>query len=181
MCCMRLAGNEGRKKIAKKSLSGHHRTTLSGYIFATKALTIGKNLLSSNISSTCPHSMVPFFPLATDIDWRVWAFHQISTAFASWLRYCSDVAQRKPAKLCTMFGRLLGCYTMYIHCRGLLPPNGILPGAKCTLRTSLAFSYTVSVTARLFSSGRQPNFAALSEDATYIRQCGLHVGHWPTF
>jgi len=25
------------KKIAKKSPSGHHRTTLSGYIFATKA------------------------------------------------------------------------------------------------------------------------------------------------
>jgi len=26
-----------RKKIAKKSPSAHHRTTLSGYIFATKA------------------------------------------------------------------------------------------------------------------------------------------------
>ena len=36
-CCTRLAGNAGRKKIAKKSLSAHHRTTLSGYIFATKA------------------------------------------------------------------------------------------------------------------------------------------------
>jgi len=38
------------------------------------------------------------------------ARHQISTGFASWLRYCSDVAQRKPTKLCTVFGRLLGCY-----------------------------------------------------------------------
>jgi len=34
---MRLAGNAGRKKIAKKSASAHHRTTLSGYIFATEA------------------------------------------------------------------------------------------------------------------------------------------------
>jgi len=34
---MRLAENTGRKKIAKSSPSGHHRTTLSGYIFATKA------------------------------------------------------------------------------------------------------------------------------------------------
>jgi len=33
--------------------------------------------------------------------------------FVSWLRYCSDVAQRKPSKLCTMSGRLLGWYTIY--------------------------------------------------------------------
>jgi len=33
MCCTRLAGNAG----PKKSPSAHHRTTLSGYIFATKA------------------------------------------------------------------------------------------------------------------------------------------------
>jgi len=30
----------------------------------------------------------------------------------------------------------------YIHFRGPLPPNGILPGAEFTLRPSLAFSYT---------------------------------------
>ena len=34
---MRLAENTGRKKIAKNLPSAHHRTTLSGYIFATKA------------------------------------------------------------------------------------------------------------------------------------------------
>jgi len=37
MCCTRLAGNAGPKKIATNSPTGHHRTTLSGYIFATKA------------------------------------------------------------------------------------------------------------------------------------------------
>ena len=62
---------------------------------------------------------------------------QISTGFASWLRYCSDFAQQKSTKLCTMFGRLLG---RYVDFRWLLPPNGILPGAKFTLRGSLAFS-----------------------------------------
>ena len=35
-CCMRLAENTARKKNAKKSPSGHHPTTLSGYIFATE-------------------------------------------------------------------------------------------------------------------------------------------------
>jgi len=35
-CCTRLAGNAGPKN-AKNATFGHHRTTLSGYIFATKA------------------------------------------------------------------------------------------------------------------------------------------------
>ena len=34
--------------------------------------TIGKNLLSSNSSSTCPHNMVNFGPLAAEIDLVVW-------------------------------------------------------------------------------------------------------------
>jgi len=47
-----------------------------------------------------------------------------------------------------------------LHFWVLLPPNGILPGAKCTLRPSLALSYIGSVTTRHSISGRQPNFAA---------------------
>jgi len=69
MCCARLAGNAGPKKIAKKSPSGHHRTTLLGYIFATKARIDNrkKNLLNSNISPTCLYNMVNFGPLAAEI------------------------------------------------------------------------------------------------------------------
>jgi len=48
----------------------------------------------------------------------------------------------------------------YIHFRGLLRPEEILPGAKFTLRPSLAFCYIGSVTARHSISGRHPNFAA---------------------
>jgi len=44
--------------------------------------------------------------------------------------------------------------------RGALAPDGILPGAKFTLRPSLAFSYIGSVTARHSSSRHQRNFAA---------------------
>ena len=85
-CCMRLAGNTGRKK----SPSGHHRTTMSGYIFATKAcIDNRKKLLNINVSPTCPHNMVNFGPLAAEICWRVWAPQQISTCFASWQRYCT--------------------------------------------------------------------------------------------
>jgi len=62
------------QKWCKKSPSGHHRTTLSGYIFATKARIDNrkKNLLSSNISPTCPYNMVNFIPLAAEIVSLVW-------------------------------------------------------------------------------------------------------------
>jgi len=62
------------QKLAKKSPSGHHRTTLSGYLFATKACIDNrkKNLLSSNISSTCPHNMVNFGLITAEIDPVVW-------------------------------------------------------------------------------------------------------------
>jgi len=62
------------QKSRQKSLSGHHRTTLSGYIFATKAHIDKrkKNLLGSNISSTSPHNMVNFGPLAAEVVSLVW-------------------------------------------------------------------------------------------------------------
>ena len=62
------------QKNRQKSPSGHHRTNLTGYIFAIKAHIDNqkKNLLSSNISSTCPHNMVNFGPLAAEIVSLVW-------------------------------------------------------------------------------------------------------------
>ena len=61
------------QKSRQKSPSGHHPTTLSGYIFATKAhIDNRKKSLSSNISSTCPHNMVNFGPLLAEIISLVW-------------------------------------------------------------------------------------------------------------
>jgi len=188
MCCTWITGNTGRKK----SPSAHHRTTLSGYVFATKAYIDNwkKNLLNSNISSTCPHNMVNFGILAAEIGSVVWGTQRISTGFRSWFRYCSDVAHRRPTKLCTMFGRLLSWYMIWYIFGGLLPSDGILPGAKLSLRPSLAFSYIGSITAQYSSSGREPNFAAwykewnyrtFAEGTFHIRLGGHHVGHRPTF
>ena len=160
--------------MQKKSPKIFHLGTIAQFCRAVAlqlrhVSTIGKNLLNSNISSTCPHNM--------------------ANEFASCLRYCSDVAHPRPTKLCMMFGRLCAG-ALYIHFWGLLPPDEILPGAKFTLRPSLAFSYIGSVTARHFSSGHQPNFVAwykewnygtFAESTTYIRQGGHHIGHWPTF
>ena len=81
MCCTQLAENTGRKNHTKKLLSGHHHTTLSGYILATKARIDNrkKNLLNSNTSSTYPHNMANFGPLTAEIGWPVWGTLQIST------------------------------------------------------------------------------------------------------
>jgi len=73
MCCASLTENTRTQKLHKEPPSGHHRTTSSGYIFATKArIDNRRNLLNSNISSTCPLIMVNFGPLAAEIDWQFW-------------------------------------------------------------------------------------------------------------
>ena len=40
-----------------------------------------------------------------------------------WLRYCSDVAQQRSTKLCTMFGCFLGWYIMYTLLAALITDN----------------------------------------------------------
>jgi len=63
------------QKIAKNRPPGHHRTTLSGHIFPTKAHIDNrkKNFLStSSISSRCLDNMVNFGPLAAEIGPVVW-------------------------------------------------------------------------------------------------------------
>jgi len=91
MCCARLTENTGRKKVAKN----RHLGTIPQLCRAISSQlrqvsTIGKkNFLSSNISSTCPHNMVNYGPLAAEIVSLVGAPHVISTGFASWQRYCT--------------------------------------------------------------------------------------------
>ena len=121
MCCTRLAGNT----VRKRSPFFHHRTTLSGYIFGTKACVDSrkKNLLNSNTSSTCPNNMVNFGLLTAEICWRVWGTP------ANFNGFCVSAA--------------------LLH-------GTLVVGVSQTLRH-------------------------WTEGATYIRQGGHHVGHWPIF
>ena len=146
--------------------------------------TTGKPVKQQFIFSACPHKMTNFGPLMAETVYQFGAPQQISTGFRR-LRYCSDVAHRTPIKLCTMFGRLLGCYTMYTFSH-----DGILPGAKFALRPKSCILLFWQRYARHFGSGRQPNFATwykewnygtFTEGATYIRLGGHHVGHRPAF
>jgi len=66
---MCLAANAGAKKLP----SEHHRTNLTGHIFTTKArIDSRKKLVKQQISSTCPHNMMNFGPVAAEIDPVVW-------------------------------------------------------------------------------------------------------------
>jgi len=82
-----------------------------------------KNLLSSNVSSTCPHNMVNFGTLAAEIVSLVWGTPENFNGF-----------------------RVLAAL---LH-------GTLVVGFSQTLRR-------------------------WTEGATYIRQGGHHVGHWPTF
>jgi len=74
--------------------------------------------------------------------WHPSKFQRVSR-----LRYCSDVAQRKPTKLCTMYGRLLGP-VHYIYIFGGCCPVTEFCKVQNSLRPSLTLSYIGSVTAR---------------------------------
>jgi len=190
MCCMRLA----EKYRMQKSPKIRHLGTIAQFYRVVSwqlkhASTISKNVLSSNIPYTCPQNMADSGPLTAEIGSGVWGTP------ANFNRFCVLVSllqrRRSPEANQTLHDvwpspRLL----QYIHFRGLLPPNGTLPGAKFTLRPSLAFSYIGSVTTPHSSSGRQRNFVAWCKEWNYgtfadgvidIRLGGHLVGHRPTF
>jgi len=120
MSCTWLAANTGRKKVAKN----RHLGTIGQLCRAISSHRQSeKNLLSSNISSTCPHNMVNFGPLAAEIVSLVWGTPGHFNGF-----------------------RILAAL---LH-------GTLVVGVSQTLRR-------------------------WTEGATYIRQGGHHVGHWPTF
>ena len=73
MCETRLAENAGPKKVARN----RHLGTIAQLCRAISsqlrhAPTIGKKLLSSNMSAPRPHNMANFGPLAAEIDLVGW-------------------------------------------------------------------------------------------------------------
>ena len=139
---------------------------------------------------TCLYNIVNFGLLAAETVSLVWGTRANLTCFASWLR-CSDVAHRRPTGLCTMYGRLQGCYIIYTFPGALAPWRNF---ATCKIHftsKSCVVLYWQSywtalkqrVSAKLYGvvQGMElPNFRR-GPGATYIRLGGHHVGHRPTF
>jgi len=70
----RLAENTGRKKSSKIRHLGTIAQLCQAVSFQLRHVsTIGKKVLNSNISSTCPHNMVNFGPLTAEVGLPVWA------------------------------------------------------------------------------------------------------------
>jgi len=113
-----LGGNTGRKN----SRSAHHRTTLSGYIFATKAcIDNRKKFVKQQYLPRCLRSTVNFGPLAAKICSGVWG---------------------TPANF-----------------KGFRVLAALVHGTLAVGVSQTLWRWT--------------------EGATYIRQGGHHVGHWP--
>jgi len=180
MCCTRLTGNTRRKNYAKTQ--NRHLRTIAQLCLARSSqlkhvLTIGKNLLNTNISSTSPHNKVNGSQLAAEIDWWVWGtpanFNQfrILDSLLHWRR------SMKVNELCTMFGCLLLVHYIYIF--GGSCPNGILPRTKLTLSPSLVFSYTGRVTAWHSRSERQPNCGVQQRAPPIFGRAAIMLGIGP--
>jgi len=96
MCCTRLAGNTGCKNDAKNL---HLCTIAQLYRAISSQLrhvsTIGKKLLNSNISPTCPYNMVNFGPLAAEIVSLVWS----TPANFNWFRVLAALLHGQTAAL----------------------------------------------------------------------------------
>ena len=87
MRCTRLAANTGRKNRHFGTIAQLCRAISSQLRHVS---TIGKNLLSSNTSATCPDNMVNFGPLTAEIGSGVWG---TPTNFNGFLRLGSVTAR----------------------------------------------------------------------------------------
>jgi len=163
MCGTWLAENTGHKNRHLHTIA-----QLCQAVFATKACIDNRktNLLNSNIFSTCPHNMVNFGPLTAEIDWRVWCIpanfnglHVLASLLHR--RHSTEVSQTLH-DVWSSLGLVHSVYSFW----GLLPPNGILPGA---MHPSLAFSCIGNLAALLHStrSGRQRNIVAWDNKGNY--------------
>jgi len=170
------------QKIAKNSPSGHHRTTLSGYIFATTACNDNrKKNLNSNISSICSHNMVNLSPLAAEIISLVWGtlanFNRFRILVSLLQRRRSTEANQTLHDVWPSPGLV---HYVYIF-RGSCPITEF-----CQVQLSLCVQVLRSpILAALLHGtlvvGISQTLRHLTEGTTYIRQGGHHVGHWPTF
>jgi len=157
-CCTRLAENTQRKKIAKNRQLGTIAQLVVLY-FRKHVSTIGKNLLNSNISSTCPHNMLNFGPLTAEIDSGVWGTPANFNGFRvlpSLLQRC-----RSPEANQTLLDVSPSpALVHYVYIFGGSCPDGILPGAK--------FTYVQVL--------RSPMSAALLQQRASAKLCGVVHG-----
>jgi len=99
-CCTRLVENTGRKKSPKiRNLRTVAQLCRAISLQLRHMSTIGKKLAKQQYLHHVFSQCVNFDPLAAEIGSLVWGTPANFNGIASLLRYCSDVARRKPTKL----------------------------------------------------------------------------------
>ena len=91
----------------------HLLRSIASSLFKLCAWQSEKKLVKQQYLLHMSPQLANFGPLTAEIGLPVWGTQQISNGFTSCYRYWNDFAHRRPTKLCTMFGRLLGWYTVY--------------------------------------------------------------------
>jgi len=168
------------QKIAKKSPSGHHRTTLSGYIFATEAYIDNRKKLVKQ--QYLPHMSPQYGELRPTNGWDRFTSLGHPSKFQRVSRLAFVTAATSLTGGQPNFARCLAVSWAGIHYIYIFGGSDwTLTGAKFTLRPSLALSYIGNVTARHSGSGRQPNFAALSRGRHLYSAGRQSRWAWPTF
>ena len=177
MYCTRLAGNAGRKNRQKIVVWAPSHNFVGLYLRNEGMYRHSKkNLLSSNISPTCPYNMVNFSLVAAEIVSLVW---DTSASFNGFRDLASLLQRRRSMEANQTFhdvrplpGLVVvdyiyifgGCCSVMEFCQ--------VQNSLCVLQ--VLRSPIGSVTARHSCSAREPNFAALSTGRH------LYLAGWPS-
>jgi len=174
--------------VTQKSPSAHHRTTLSGCIFAIKTYRQSeKNLLNGDIFCTCPHNMANFGPLTAETGWRIWG----TPANFNGFRVRPTLLQRRrstevnqtlhdvwPSPGLVYYIYIFGGFCLLMN---FCPVQNLLyiQVLRSPVLAALLHGTPAAGISQTLRRGTRNGITELSH--TYIRQGGYHVGHWPTF
>jgi len=170
------------QKWCKKSPFEHHRTTLSGYIFATKArIDNRKKLVKQQYLLQMSPQYGELGPLAAEIDWQVWG----TPANFNGFRVLASLLQRRRSTEANQSARRLAVSwagRLFIHFQRLLPRNGIfqVQNSLCVLQV-LHSAILGALLHGTRAVGTSQVLRRWAHGATYIQQGDHHVEHWPTF
>jgi len=159
MWCTWFTENTGRKS----SPYAHRRTTLSDYIFASKACI--DNRKNSNISSTCPHNMLNGWDQLASLG---------TPANFNRFRVLASLLHRRRWTKVNQTLQYVRPSPWLVHCVYIF---GILPGAKFTLRPNLAFPYYIGSVTWRSSVTRAVEFRCCSDCHCSLLQAGSNSHH----
>jgi len=175
MCCMWLAENTGCKKIAKNSPSGHHRTTLSRCIFATKACI--DNQKKRVKQQYLLHVSPQYGKLWPTSGWDCFGSLGQPSKF-QWVSHVGSITAATPTKLCMMYCLAVSCPLMEF-CR--VPNSLYVQALRCPILEALLHSTPAAGISQTVAWYTEWNYGTFTEGATFIRLGTHDVGFRPTF